>query len=45
VPVLLAGIALKLGRKLNWAADAEKVIEDEQADRLLTRSYRPPWHM
>jgi predicted dehydrogenase len=45
VPVLLAGIALKMGRKLYWDADAEKFIDDEQANRLLTRPYRAPWHL
>ena len=44
-PVLLAGIALKLGRKLNWDAEKEQIINDEQANRYLTRSYRAPWHM
>ncbi len=44
-PVLLAGIALKVGRKLNWDADKEQCINDEQANRYLTRAYRYPWHM
>lgn len=43
--VLLAGIALKVGRKLNWDGDAEKFIRDEDANRHLTRAYRPPWHL
>jgi len=41
--VLLAGIALKLGRKLIWDGRQERFVRDEQANRLLTRSYRPPW--
>lgn len=41
--VLLAGIALKAGRKLAWDGDAERFIGDEQADRHLTRAYRAPW--
>jgi predicted dehydrogenase len=45
IPVLLAGIALKLKRKLNWDADAERFIRDEQADRYLSRPYRYPWHL
>jgi predicted dehydrogenase len=44
-PVLLAGIALKVRRRLNWDADAETFINDEQADRYLTRALRAPWHV
>lgn len=44
-PVLIAGIALKLQRKLEWDAETETFVGDEQANRLLSRSYRPPWHM
>jgi predicted dehydrogenase len=42
--VLLAGIALKVGRKLNWDGARETFIDDPQANRHLTRSYRSPWH-
>jgi len=42
--VLLAGIALKVKRKLNWDGDAERFIGDEAANRHLTRAYRAPWH-
>ncbi|GMU22936.1 MAG: dehydrogenase [Phycisphaerae bacterium] len=45
IPVLLAGIALKVRRKLNWDGAKERFIRDEQADRYLSRSYRPPWHL
>ena len=43
--VLLAGIALKVKRKLNWDGEAERFIRDEQANRHLSRPYRPPWHL
>jgi predicted dehydrogenase len=43
--VLLAGIALKVKRKLNWDGEAERFIRDEQANRYLSRPYRPPWHL
>jgi len=43
--VLLAGIALKTGRKLVWDGELEKFINDEQADRHLIRAYRPPWRL
>lgn len=44
-PVLLAGIALKLRRKLNWGGETETFLHDEQANRYLSRSYRAPWHL
>ncbi|MCG3195671.1 MAG: Gfo/Idh/MocA family oxidoreductase [Candidatus Omnitrophica bacterium] len=43
--VLLAGIALKTKRKLYWDGDAERFLRDEQANRYLSRPYRPPWHL
>ncbi|GMW00593.1 MAG: dehydrogenase [Candidatus Hydrogenedentota bacterium] len=43
--VLLAGIALKTRRKLNWDGEAEKFIGDDAANRYLTRPYRAPWHL
>ncbi|NLX12243.1 MAG: Gfo/Idh/MocA family oxidoreductase [Phycisphaerales bacterium] len=43
--VLLAGIALKAGRKLIWDGQAERFIRDEQANRHLTRAYRSPWRL
>jgi hypothetical protein len=43
--VLLAGIALKTGRKLEWDAQGEHFVDDAQADRYLSRSYRAPWHI
>ncbi len=44
-PVLLAGISLKMGRKLFWDGENERFVGDEQADRHLTRAYRAPWHL
>lgn len=45
IPVLLAGIALKTRRKLNWDGANEQIINDEAANRYLSRAYRPPWHL
>ena len=43
--MLLAGIALKVGRKLNWDGETETFIRDEEANRHLSRAYRAPWHL
>ena len=39
----LANLSLRLGRSLRWDAEAEKIIGDEEASRMLTRPYRKPW--
>jgi hypothetical protein len=38
-------IAIKLGRKVNWDPAAERFINDPEADRLLSRPMRSPWHL
>lgn len=43
--VLLAGIALKERRRLDWDGDVERFMNDEQANRHLARTYRAPWHL
>jgi predicted dehydrogenase len=40
---ILANLALKLGRTLTWDAEAGRVKDDEDANRLLQRPYREPW--
>lgn len=42
---VLLGVALKAERKLYWDGDAEKFVNDEQANRHLTRVYRAPWRL
>jgi len=42
---LIAGIALKARRKLNWDGEAERFLNDDDANRYLTRAYRAPWHL
>jgi predicted dehydrogenase len=41
----LGVIAVKMGRKLNWDPKKERFINDEEADRLLSRPMRSPWHL
>lgn len=38
-------IALRLGRKLRWDPEKEHFINDDQANKMLTRSMRSPWHL
>jgi predicted dehydrogenase len=40
---ILANNAMKLGRTLNWDATQQRVVGDEEANRLLARPYRGPW--
>jgi len=40
---ILANNALKVGRTLEWDAQAQRVKGDDEANRLLTRPYRSPW--
>ena len=40
---VLGNISYRLGRKLNWDPIAERVIGDEEANRLLANPTRAPW--
>jgi predicted dehydrogenase len=42
---LLAKIALRCGRYLAWDGKTERVINDAEANRLLTYEYRAPWRL
>ena len=41
----LGVIAMKLGRKVRWDPWKEHFINDPEADRLLSRPMRSPWHV
>ena len=41
----LDDIAIRLGRKLRWDPAKEQFINDEQANRMLSRPMRSPWHL
>jgi hypothetical protein len=34
---------MKLGRSLTWDATNQKILHDDEANRLLHRPYRRPW--
>jgi hypothetical protein len=40
---ILANNARKLGRTLSWEPKTNRVIGDEEANRMLARPYRRPW--
>ena len=40
-----ANIAMMLKRKLQWDPDKEQFINDEQANRMLSRPMRAPWRL
>jgi hypothetical protein len=42
---LLGEIAMLLGRKLKWNPEQERFLNDEQANRMLSRPMRSPWHL
>ncbi len=41
----IGNISMLLGRKLKWDPENERFINDEQANRMLSRSMRSPWHL
>ena len=41
---MIDDIVICLGRKLRWDPTNEQFINDDQANRLLTRPMRSPWH-
>ncbi len=42
---LLGEIAMLTKRKLRWDPDKERFLNDEQANRMLSRPMRSPWHL
>jgi len=41
----LGNIAMLLGRKVRWNPDTEQFVNDAEADRMLSRAMRAPWHL
>jgi predicted dehydrogenase len=40
---LLAMLSLKLGRSLAWDGDRQVILNDDEANKGLSRAYRKPW--
>lgn len=40
---ILANLSMQLRRSLTWDAEAQQVVGDDEANRLLKRPYRAPW--
>jgi predicted dehydrogenase len=40
---ILANHSMKLGRSLTWDAQKQRVVGDQEANKLLRREYRKPW--
>jgi len=40
---ILANLSMRLGRSLNWDGENQRVVGDDEADKLLRRPYRLPW--
>ncbi|MCF7669517.1 MAG: Gfo/Idh/MocA family oxidoreductase [Verrucomicrobia bacterium] len=45
VPGHLGLIAMLVERKIKWDADKEIIIGDDEASKLMSRSYRSPWEL
>ena len=45
IPGHLGLISMLSGRKIRWNAKTEEILDDADASKLLTRSYRAPWHL
>ena len=41
----LANIAIRCGRKLRYDPVQEKILDDEEANRLVDQPMRAPWHL
>jgi hypothetical protein len=42
---LLGEIAMRVGKKLKWDPERERFTNDDQANRMLSRPMRSPWHL
>ena len=42
---LLANIAFRTGRRIQWDDERERIIGDNQATRYMVRRFRKPWKL
>jgi GFO/IDH/MocA oxidoreductase family protein len=42
---ILGNLSFQLRRKFEWDPVAERVKDDQEANRLLSRPGRGPWHL
>ncbi len=42
---LMANISLAVGQRLEWDAESERFINNDQANRMLHYEYRAPWKL
>jgi predicted dehydrogenase len=45
IPGHLGLISMLVGRKIKWDVQKERLLDDAEATKLLTRPYRPPWNL
>jgi len=43
LPGQLGLISMLVGRKIKWDAQAERILDDTEAAKLMSRPYRAPW--
>jgi hypothetical protein len=41
----LGNLAMRLGRELNWDPKKEQFVDDDQANLMVSRPMRSPWHV
>ncbi len=41
----LGNIAFRLGRRVQWDPDRERIVDDPEAERMVRTSYRKPWKL
>ncbi len=45
LPGHLMNIAWRVGRKIHWDVEHERIIDDPKANELVTKVYRAPWRL
>ena len=41
----LGNIAYRVGRRVQWDAKAERIVGDDEAQKLVMKAYRTPWSL